>query len=127
MYADLVRLEEDVDRLLQSGSELGANLLAQKESLERLGVRATIRLRHGLVLPQIFAEIRESNHDLIVVGTARSRGPFGHYMMGDVTRRIVNRAPISVLVARATKTDEIFHPGIWNALRKLFRSQAAAI
>ena len=38
IYADLVRLEEDVDQLLQSGSELGRNLLAQKKSLEQLGV-----------------------------------------------------------------------------------------
>ncbi|PYJ85464.1 MAG: hypothetical protein DME70_09540 [Verrucomicrobia bacterium] len=35
IYADLMQLEEDVERLLRSGSELGRNLLAQKQSLER--------------------------------------------------------------------------------------------
>ena len=34
IYADLVRLEEDVDGLLESDSELGVNLRAQKQSLE---------------------------------------------------------------------------------------------
>ena len=32
IYADLVRLEEDVDRLLASDSELGRNLRGQKEA-----------------------------------------------------------------------------------------------
>ena len=31
IYADLMQLEEDVERLLRSGSELGRNLLAQKQ------------------------------------------------------------------------------------------------
>ena len=71
IYADLVRLEEDVDQLLQSGSELGRNLLAQKESLERLGVATRVRVRHGLVLSQVFAEVGERKHDLIVTGSRR--------------------------------------------------------
>jgi len=38
IYADLVRLEEDVTRLLESNSELGINLRTQKQDLEKLGV-----------------------------------------------------------------------------------------
>ena len=58
IYADLVRLEEDVDRLLESDSELGVNLRGQKKSLEKLGVTAEVRMRHGIALDQIFAEVR---------------------------------------------------------------------
>jgi len=105
IYADLVRLEEDVDQLLRSGSELGRNLLAQKESLERLGVATEVRVRHGLVLSHVFAEVDERKHDLIVTGSSPTRGPLGNYIMGDLTRSIVNRANVPVLVARATKID----------------------
>src|SRR4029077_2521661 len=56
MYADLVRLEEDVDRLLESHSELGENLHHQKEELERMGVSAEVRVRHGIVVDQVFEE-----------------------------------------------------------------------
>src|SRR6266567_3065038 len=66
IYADLVRLEEDVDQLLESGSELGRNLLAQKKSLEHLGVETEVRIRHGIVLSQVFVEVAERKHDLIV-------------------------------------------------------------
>ena len=122
IYADLVRLEEDVDRLLESGSELGRNLLAQKQSLEKLGVPTTIRVRHGIVLSQVFAEVGERKHDLIVAGSSQTRGPLGHYIMGDLTRSIVNRANVPVLVARAGKSDQTTGPGFWNALKQIFSS-----
>jgi len=120
IYADLVRLEEDVDQLLESGSELGRNLLAQKKSLEQLGVVAEVRVRHGLVLSQVFAEVGERKHDLIVTGSSQTRGPFGHYIMGDLTRSIVNRANVPVLVARAAKSSEVARLSFLSALRQLF-------
>src|SRR5437763_13071228 len=59
MYADLVRLEEDVERLLESKSELGMNLWRQRAALEKLDVPAEVRIRHGLVVDQVFVEARE--------------------------------------------------------------------
>ncbi len=103
IYADLVRLEEDVDRLLASDSELGCNLRGEKESLEKMGLKVEVRIRHGLALDQIFAEVREGEHDLIVTGTSQAGGTFRHYIMGDLTRGILNRADCPVLVARAGK------------------------
>src|ERR1700759_2406258 len=64
MYADLVQLEEDVDRLLESKSELGTNLARQKKALETLGVKTDIRIRQGVVLDQVFGEIRQGGYDL---------------------------------------------------------------
>ena len=58
MYADLVRMEENVDQLLQSNSELGTNLRRQKRELDRLGVPAEVHLRHGIVIDQVFEEAR---------------------------------------------------------------------
>ncbi len=121
IYADLVRLEEDVDQLLQSGSELGRNLLAQKKSLEDMGVATEVRVRHGIVLSQVFAEVNERKHDLIVTGTSQTRGPLGHYIMGDLTRSIVNRANVPVLVARAGTSSRGTRPGFWPWLKRIFR------
>src|SRR6184192_17989 len=101
IYADLVSMEEDVDRLLESRSELGRNLLQQKKELERIGVSAEVRVRHGIVIDQVFEEVREGDYDLIVTGTSQARGLLRHYIMGDLTRSILNRANSPVLVARA--------------------------
>ena len=100
IYVNLVQLEENVDQLLESKSELGTNLLRQRE-LERLAVPAEVRLRHGIVIDQVFEEVRAGDYDLIVTGTSQAHGLLGHYIMGDLTRSILNRANIPVLVARA--------------------------
>ena len=118
IYADLMRLEEDVERLLESGSELGRNLLAQKQSLEKLGILVEVRVRHGFVVDQIFADASERGHDLIVTGSSPTRGPLGHYIMGDLTREIVNRANVPVLVARSAKNGGA-PGGIWSTFKQL--------
>src|SRR6266568_6611031 len=118
MYVDLVRLEEDVSQLLESKSELGTNLRRQKRQLERLGVHAEVRLRHGIVIDQVFAEVHEGNYDLIVTGTSQARGLLRHYIMGDLTRSILNRANVPVLVARAGPPK--VGRTIWRAIKGVF-------
>jgi nucleotide-binding universal stress UspA family protein len=118
IYADLVRLEEDVTRLLESNSELGINLRSQKQDLEKLGVPTEVQVRHGIVVNQVFAEVRKSNYDLIVTGSSQARGMLRHYIMGDLTRTILNHANCPVLVARA---GAIAGPrSFWRSIRRAF-------
>jgi nucleotide-binding universal stress UspA family protein len=107
IYTDLVRLEEDVDLLFQSNSELAENLRRQTRELESLGVPVQVRIKHGMVLDQVFAEVRAGDHDLIVTGTSQARGIVRHYIMGDLTRSILNQADCPVLVARAAPASEV--------------------
>jgi nucleotide-binding universal stress UspA family protein len=118
MYVDLVRLEEDVSQLLESKSELGTNLRRQKRELERLGVPEDVRLRHGIVIDQVFEEAREGDYDLIVTGTSQARGLLRHYIMGDLTRSILNQANVPVLVARAGPPKA--GRTLWRAITGLF-------
>ncbi len=118
IYADLVQLEEDVSRLLESKSELGTNLQRQKREFERLGVSAEVRLRHGIVIDQVFEEARDGDYDLIVTGTSQARGLLRHYIMGDLTRSILNHANCPVLVARGGPPQAI--GGFWDLLKHLF-------
>src|SRR6266478_3281767 len=118
IYADLVRLEEDVDRLLESKSELGINLRTQKQDLEKLGVPTEVHVRHGIVVDQVFAEVRKSNYDLIVTGSSQARGMLRHYIMGDLTRSILNQANVPVLVARAGPPK--VGRTLWRALKGIF-------
>ena len=77
-----------------------------------------MRLRHGIVVDQVFEEAREGNYDLIVTGTSRARGLLRHYIMGDLTRSILNHANCPVLVARAGKPKAA--RTLWKALKGLF-------
>jgi nucleotide-binding universal stress UspA family protein len=70
------------------------------------------------VIDQVFAEVHEGNYNLIVTGTSQARGLLRHYIMGDLTRSILNRANVPVLVARASAPK----PGrtLWKAVIGLF-------
>jgi nucleotide-binding universal stress UspA family protein len=123
IYADLVRMEEDVNRLLESHSELGITLAEQKKDLERLNVPVEVRIRHGIVLDQVFAEVADGSYDLVVTGSSRARGMLRHYIMGDLTRSILNHANCPVLVARGGKTTG--PRGVLRAFHRWFSTERA--
>jgi nucleotide-binding universal stress UspA family protein len=77
-----------------------------------------VRLRHGIVIDQLFDEVRGGNYDLIVTGTSQARGLLRHYIMGDLTRSILNRANVPVLVARAGAAKPA--RTLWKAVKALF-------
>ena len=81
-------------------------------------VPAEVRLRHGIVIDQVFEEVRAGDYDLIVTGTSQARGLLGHYIMGDLTRSILNRANVPVLVARAGPPKA--GRTLWKAFKGLF-------
>ncbi len=119
IYAHLIALEEDVAALLASGSELARNLLAEKKALEKHSVVVNVRIRHGFIIDQLLDEMREGNYDLIVSGSSRARGPLRHYIMGDVTERILASAQCSVLVVRYRSPGPA--KGLWQSMARLFR------
>ncbi|MDB6023069.1 MAG: UspA domain protein [Pedosphaera sp.] len=101
LYSGLRRLQVNVEAMLNSKSELGRNLREEKQILEELGVPIEIKLRKGSVLAEICREIQTGNYDLVVTGSSLSRGNLRTYILGDITREIVNRAHCAVLVVRA--------------------------
>ncbi|HXI93837.1 MAG TPA: universal stress protein, partial [Blastocatellia bacterium] len=116
VYTDLIRMEEDVNLLLHSSSGLGQNLRREKESLEVMGVSTEVRLRHGLVISEVFKEIRRGDYDLVVTGSSPEGGNLRSYIMGNITREIVNRAECPVLVVRGGETPV----GITGSLKGFF-------
>src|SRR2546421_1732994 len=100
IYATLSEAQESAERLLDSRSELGINLKRAKETLESIGVKTDVRLRQGTVLEEILREIYDGGYDLVVTGSALSRS-LRTYVLGDISREIVNRISCAVLVVRS--------------------------
>jgi nucleotide-binding universal stress UspA family protein len=103
LYADLIEKEEDVDRLLTSGSDLGRNLNREREMLDSLGVKNETHISHGLVTSEVFKEIARGDYDMVVTGSSPAGGSLRTYIMGNITREIVNRAQCPVLVVRTAE------------------------
>lgn len=116
VYSDLIKMEEDVNLLLHSSSGLGQNLRREKEALQGMGVTADVLLRHGLVISEVFKEIRRGDYDLVVTGSSPEGGNLRSYIMGNITREIVNRAECPVLVVRGGEQPA----GLTRSLRGFF-------
>jgi nucleotide-binding universal stress UspA family protein len=103
MHARLITLEEDVRALLNSNCALSKNLRHAKATIEQSGVEANIRIRHGIVITEILREAAELDYDLIVAGSYPEPDPWRDYVIGNVTRKIINRADRPVLIIRSDK------------------------
>lgn len=122
MYADLFQIERNAERVLESNSRLGRTLRHQKEQLEQFGVFGEIRLRQGQVLPELLKELGRKNYDLVVVGASAMEDTLRRFVMSDVTRDIINRVKIPVLVIR---TKQRLLRRLFNAVRnRLFGDSA---
>jgi nucleotide-binding universal stress UspA family protein len=119
IYAHLPRVDQGQSWLAATHSELGLNLRRSQERLQAQGVQTEVRLGQGPVLDEILREIRRGAYDLVVVGSAPSPS-FRTYVLGDISREVVNRASCAVLVGRsqATRSGPGIHWMAWLARLK---------
>jgi nucleotide-binding universal stress UspA family protein len=115
MHGTLYRRQQDVEALLKSDSALARNLRNEKRMIEDAGVPATIRIGHGIVIDQILTEVMQGDHDLVVAGSWAIRDRWRAYVIGNITREIVNRTDRPVLVIRSDKKPK----SLVNRLRRM--------
>ena len=115
MHGTLYRRQRDVDALLKSESALARNLRNEKKIIEDAGVPVSIRMGHGIVIDQILNEVTKGDHDLVVAGSWAIRNRWRAYMIGNITREIVNRTDRPVLVIRSDKKPK----SLANQLRRM--------
>ena len=80
----------------------GQQLQRAIQQLQLAGISGTIvpRLRHGLVVDEVLAEVKEGKYDLMVVGAHYQPGQnrWLGILLDDVTDQLLNQAPCSVLI-----------------------------
>jgi nucleotide-binding universal stress UspA family protein len=101
MHGTIFRRQQNVDALLSSDSALARNLRSQKQIIQRIGVPVVVRVRHGIVIDEILAEIEEHDYDLVVAGSWPAHDTWRSYVIGNITRQIVNLTDRPVLVVRS--------------------------
>lgn len=100
MYAGLDEMEETLPELLQTDTPLARHLKWASEYLLQTQVLAELKLRRGIVLDELLDEAQEGAYDLIVVGTRAEYNVLSSLLMGQVTPKIIDNAPCSVLIIR---------------------------
>jgi nucleotide-binding universal stress UspA family protein len=89
--------------LLDGESRLARQLRAQKSIFEKESVPVTLRIEESDAIERsIFRVCRELEADVIVVGSSPSRGPVRTSVLGNVTRDVVARTSVPVLIIRSS-------------------------
>lgn len=81
-------------------------ILERAEALVPDGVPVSTVVRWGPVVTEILKRIRAGEHDLVVMGS-RGLGPAGSLILGSVSRAVIARSPVPVLVARAAEPSKL--------------------
>jgi nucleotide-binding universal stress UspA family protein len=95
---DLAANADDlIARHTREGRHLEAALSNLRERAPELG--RTAKVRHGFVVDEILAELREGDYDLLVVGAHVARG-LNRWLLDDVTAHLIEESTTPVLVVR---------------------------
>jgi nucleotide-binding universal stress UspA family protein len=92
------QLRADAEELIQNHTPEGELLERDLHMLEQLGVHAKPKIRHGLVVEEIWKETRNTNYDLVVIGAHRGEG-WRRILLDDLAHRIISQVdrPIAVV------------------------------
>ncbi|MDH7481733.1 MAG: universal stress protein [Armatimonadota bacterium] len=84
---------------IQEEREGRAALNTVKNIFDEVAIPIKTEIRQGIPADTIVQVAREGNFDLIVMGH-RGKGGFREFLLGSVSKHIIQNAPCSVLVAR---------------------------
>jgi nucleotide-binding universal stress UspA family protein len=98
------QLFDSAREAMEDGTREGLHFQEAIRTMRSIGVTSEItpRLRHGLVVDEILAELVEGGYDLLVIGAHRRPGltRWLEIMLDDVADQLLSHAPCSVLVVR---------------------------
>jgi nucleotide-binding universal stress UspA family protein len=92
-------LEAPAQVLMEHDTPEGAHLEQALQILEGAGITAAARVRHGLVVDEILAEICEQPYDLVVIGAHGEEG-WMRFLLDDVAHQIISHTERPLLVAK---------------------------
>jgi nucleotide-binding universal stress UspA family protein len=93
------QLRAGVEELIDEGAPEGELLVHDVQTLERPGIHARAKVRHGLVVDEILDEARTGDYDLVVIGAHRGER-WQRILLDDLAHRIIVQLDRPVLVVR---------------------------
>jgi nucleotide-binding universal stress UspA family protein len=105
--ADTVQLQASADEAIQAGTREGLHLQHSLALLHEAGATGDLRpkIRHGLVVDEILAEVQAGDYDLLIIGAHRAPGErtwrgLTEMLLDDVADQLLSHCPRPVLVVR---------------------------
>lgn len=89
-----------------SAARHARDTLHEAASVVPEGLLAAVRIERGAPVRVILDHARSGGYDLLVIGS-RGRGPLRSALLGSVSRRVIERCPIPVLVAHGRPRRQV--------------------
>lgn len=116
LYRGLTGRPAAEESVLQGESRLARQLRAQRAAIEAENVPVSVRLEESDSIERaVLSVCRSVEADVLAVGSAPRRGRLRTSVLGNVTREIVTRASVPVLILRSSP------PGLLKDLWKILR------
>lgn len=99
-YPTAQMVSQNWEHLAETNTPVGRSLRQSLENAKSAGLTASIKVRHGNVIEEIFAETKESKSDLLCMGSSYSVHSLRQMYSANVTAEIMERAHCPVMTAR---------------------------
>ncbi len=99
-YPEARQVREHWHQLLETDTLVGRTLRRGLEIAHQAGLRASVKIRKGMVIEEIVNEIKEGNYDLVCMGSPYSSHSLRHLYTPNVTAEVAERDLLPVLTAR---------------------------
>ncbi len=100
MYTGMDEIEETFEELLQTDTPTARHLRAAAGILAEYNLKSQLEVRQGDVTEEILEKSFSEHFDLVLVGAPQIKSRLKEWIMGDVTRNLVNHSESAVLIVR---------------------------
>ena len=91
------QLRADATELIAKQSPEGQLLIEDVDDLAEEGISVKPKIRHGLVVDEIVAEVEAGEHDLVVIG-AHQNGGWQRFLLDDLANQIILKSNKPILI-----------------------------
>jgi nucleotide-binding universal stress UspA family protein len=98
MYTGLGQMEVTLKQLLDTDTPLARNLRKAAAILEKHDVDGQLEMRQGVPDEAILSASQEGNYDLIVLGASRAGKNLRNWLLGNVTRQVMEKTTCPILI-----------------------------
>ena len=98
MYTGLEQIEETIEEILQTDTPYAQHLRKSVELLQKTKLDSEVKIRRGIPIEEIVRETQVINYDLVVIGSSEVDQGLKEMLMGNMTRKIIDRVDLPVLI-----------------------------
>ncbi len=97
-YTGLDQIEETVEEFLQTNTPYAQHLRRGVGILQDANIHSEVKIRRGIPIDEIVRETQMVNYDLVVIGSSCVNQGIKELLMGNMTRKIIDRVDLPVLI-----------------------------